>query len=277
MINPNTSLTVYLLFDTVHLIKNIRNNLIGARFFQIPQLQLELQELTLIVPAGNELWRSLHKVHDADHSLNFHLRKAPSLNYQALHPGNNKQSIHLALAIFNSKTSAAMRECLKDEDIVTPAFLELINMWLLFVDSKKRFHPHHFGNAISPNTLKDKRTFPLEINNWLSTWKLSKNLGLTQQTFEALMNTNAAIADLSCDLIRDGFHCVLNGRLPTDPLERRFSQYRQMSGGRFLVSLTEILRSEKIITYQILLKRDIDFSELTVSSTDEINKLTSDF
>ena len=68
IINPNTSLIVYFFFDTVHLIKNIRNNLIGARFIQIPQLQLELQELTLIVPAGNVFWRSLHKVHDADHS-----------------------------------------------------------------------------------------------------------------------------------------------------------------------------------------------------------------
>ena len=78
MINPYTSLIVYLLFDTVHLIKNIRNNLIASRFFRIPQLQLELQELTLIVPSGNVFWRSLHKVHDADSSLNFHLRKAPS-------------------------------------------------------------------------------------------------------------------------------------------------------------------------------------------------------
>ena len=91
------------------------------------------------------------------------------------------------------------------------------------------------------------------------------------------MNTNAAIADLSYDLIRDGFHYVLTGRLQTDPLERRFSQYRQMSGGRFLVSFSEIQRYEKIITYQHLLKHDIDFSGLTVSTTDEINKLTSDF
>ena len=50
-----------------------------------------------------------------------------------------------------------------------------------------------------------------------------------------------------------------------------------MSGGRFLVSLTEVLRSEKIITYQILLKRDVDIGGLTMSSTDEIHKLTSDF
>ena len=53
MINPYTSLIVYLFFDTVHLIKNFRNNLIASRFFQIPQLQLELRELTLIVPSGN--------------------------------------------------------------------------------------------------------------------------------------------------------------------------------------------------------------------------------
>ena len=96
-------------------------------------------------------------------------------------------------------------------------------------------------------------------------------MGLTIQTFEALINTNSAIADLSNDLIRNGFHYILTGRLQTDPLERRFSQYLQMSGGRFLVSLTEILRSEKIITHQILLKRDIDYSELTVSLTDDKN------
>ena len=99
-----------------------------------------------------------------------------------------------------------MREYLKGEDIVTPAFIGLINIWWLLVNSKERFHPHHFGNAISPSTLNDKRTFLLEMNNWLSTWKPSKKLVLTEQTFEALMNTNAAIADLSYDLIRDGFH-----------------------------------------------------------------------
>ena len=40
VIIPNTSLIV----DTVHLIKYNRNNVIGARFYQIAQLQLELQE-----------------------------------------------------------------------------------------------------------------------------------------------------------------------------------------------------------------------------------------
>ena len=57
-----------------------------------------------------------------------------------------------------------MREYLKDEDIVTPAFLELIDIWWLPVNSKERFHPHHFGNAISPNTLTDKRIFKRDVD-----------------------------------------------------------------------------------------------------------------
>ena len=58
---------------------------------------------------------------------------------------------------------------------------------------------------------------------------------------------NRAIADLTTDLYNEGYKYVLTGRLQTDPLERRFSQYRQMSGGRFLVSLKEINRSESIV------------------------------
>ena len=42
----------------------------------------------------------------------------------------------------------------------------------------------------------------------------------------------------------------------------RFSQYRQLSGGRFLVSLQEVLRSESIIKLKSLLKRNIDISSL---------------
>ena len=39
-----------------------------------------------------------------------------------------------------------------------------------------------------------------------------------------------------------------------------------MSGGRFLVNLTEVLWSESIISYKILLKHDIDYKPLTISS-----------
>ena len=39
----------------------------------------------------------------------------------------------------------------------------------------------------------------------------------------------------------------VTSRFQSDPLERRFGQYRLMSGGRFLVGLSDVTHSEKII------------------------------
>ena len=49
------------------------------------------------------------------------------------------------------------------------------------------------------------------------------------------------------------------GRLQSDPIERRFSQYRQMSGGRFLVSLRDVYNSERILACRSLIKEGISF------------------
>ena len=56
------------------------------------------------------------------------------------------------------------------------------------------------------------------------------------------------------DLLAEGFDYILTSRLQSDPIERRFSQYRSMSGGRFLVSLREVSTSEKILGCRSLLK-----------------------
>ena len=41
--------------------------------------------------------------------------------------------------------------------------------------------------------------------------------------------------------------------------ERRFSQYRQLNGGQFLVSLREVSSSEKLLLCRSLLKENINF------------------
>ena len=52
---------------------------------------------------------------------------------------------------------------------------------------------------------------------------------------------------------------MLTARFLTDFLERRFSRYRQMSGGRFLVGLREVLNSAEICMMTSLLKAGINF------------------
>ena len=77
------------------------------------------------------------------------------------------------------------------------------------------------------------------MNTWLCTWTTSTKFGLSKQTFSTLRQTNNAISNLSSDLLSEGFQFVLTGRMQTDAMERRFSQYRQMSGVCFLFSLSK--------------------------------------
>ena len=64
---------------------------------------------------------------------------------------------------------------------------------------------------------------------------------------------------LVLDLLTDGYQFVLTRRLQSDRLENRFLQYRQMSGGSFLVGLREVLCSEKILKCRSHLKAGIEF------------------
>ena len=61
------------------------------------------------------------------------------------------------------------------------------------------------------------------------------------------------------ELLNDGYDYILTARLQSDPIERRFSQYRQMSGGRFLVSLREVRNTERILSCRSLINNDVNF------------------
>ena len=54
------------------------------------------------------------------------------------------------------------------------------------------------------------------------------------------MRSQALLVD---ELLNDSYDFVVTVQLQSDPIELRFSQYRQMSGGRFFVSLREACRS----------------------------------
>ena len=66
---------------------------------------------------------------------------------------------------------------------------------------------------------------------------------------------------MATDLFREGFDYVIPVKFQSDPLENRFSQYRQMSGGNFLVSLREVMDSENILLCKSLLKANVNFWE----------------
>ena len=73
---------VYLFYDTVHLVKNIRNILLGNKRILFPGFEFFGFEQNMIMPGGELTWRLLHDVHDADGRCCFNLRKAQRLNAQ---------------------------------------------------------------------------------------------------------------------------------------------------------------------------------------------------
>jgi len=116
----------------------------------------------------------------------------------------------------------------------------------------------------------------LDFADWVDKWFKSQipntnKFTMSAQTSKALASTCRSLAAIIEGLLSEGYDYVLTARFQTDFLERRFSRYRQMSGGRFLVSLREVINSEKIISLLSLLKVGInvwdeDLSDDTINS-----------
>ena len=60
------------------------------------------------VTGGEISWSLLYHVHEKDAECQANLRAAPKLSNTLLHPGNCKQSVPVALAIFDLSTIAAI-------------------------------------------------------------------------------------------------------------------------------------------------------------------------
>ena len=267
ILHPSTQNRIsYLFFDSVHLLKNIRNNLLNSRRFIFPAFEYP-RFITL--PAGEISWKLLHDIFDQDEQLQANLRKAKELTYTALHPGDNRQSVPLALAIFDANTSTALKSYFPEHENAAK-FFELINLWWTMSNSKQELNMNfHIGDAAKLNDCKP--VFLRKLADWFADWKVQQSSNtekytLSKQTTSALVTTLRCTASLIEDLLNDGYSYVLTARFLTDPLERRFSRYRQMSVGRFLVGLREVNTSERILTIKSLLKESISFWEEDVVS-----------
>lgn len=253
----NNQKRTFLLFDTVHILKNIRNNLLACKKFVFPSFQFEFPYLKIYCPAGFIGWADLHALYEKDLKQQANLKKAHKLSYSVLHPGNNKQSVPLALAVFHESTIAAAKSYLPSRKDFA-GFLCVINAWWSISNSKQRFHANPLGNSIITGDMKLQ--FLQHFANWIEKWCTSPNFTLTSQTAHAIVGTVRGQIELIKELLtNDGFGYVLTSRLQSDPVERRISQYRQMSGGRFLVSLKDVINTERILACRAMLKQGISF------------------
>ena len=177
-------------------------------------------------------------------------KKAPKLIYSAVHPGNNKQNLTLALTIFHETTSDALKRYFPDW-IVAANVLSLFHKLLIVCNSKSHLNSSsRLGNAAVPDD--NKPEFFSHFPDWVEPWFECPYFMLTKIR----------------DTLEGDYNFVQNNLL-----ERYFSKYRQMSGGRFLVSLREVNNSEKILKMSIFLKNIMNFGDENVYINNNISEL----
>ena len=145
-----------------------------------------------------------------------------------------------------------------------PTISKLIHTWWVISNSKQRYNSNNkLGNAAVSNDGKPELL--RELADWLEEWQNGKipnsqKFTLSAQTNAAMVQTLRCQAALIEDLLSEGYEYVLTARFQSDPLERRNGQYRQMSGGRFLIPVKDVSRSENILKVKTLVKEGFDLT-----------------
>ena len=219
---------IYLFYDSVHLMKSIRNNLLNQKIFLFPPFEFKEFKDRICVPAGEIILQIFHHIHEKDKKLDAHLRAAPKITVSVNHPGSCKQRVPLALAIFDPTTPAAMERYFP-ADVVAARLLGLFYIWWTVSNSKNKFHSsHRLGNAAVPG---DEKPQVLQaLVEWIVNWdkikiSSSEEFTLSAQTSNTLQRTLRCHAALIEDLLQEGYNLVLTSRLQSDPIERRLGQY----------------------------------------------------
>ena len=109
---------------------------------------------------------------------------------------------------------------------------------------------------------------------WLETGSKCPSFTLTKQTSHTLVTTLRFIYNLVDDLLIENYDYILMSRFQSNPIKRNFSKYRQMSGGRFLVSLREVRKPEKILLLNSIIKADLNFWEESICVKKAIDSVT---
>ena len=75
----HNSRKIYLCYDAVHLIKNVRNSLLKCKRFIFSPFEFSGFKDPINIPRGQIAWKTFHGIFESDANLHVNLRKAPKL------------------------------------------------------------------------------------------------------------------------------------------------------------------------------------------------------
>ena len=254
----DSSRCLFFLFDFVHILKTIRNNWLNQtdynRTFTFPSFD----NLSITNTAMIEDIRILFK------SEQFaSVKQAPKLTAKSCWPTKlERQTVHLALRIFNEQTAAAIQIQNSTRDVFktqTEDFIRIVcSVWKIF----------NINTPTKGLRLRDSLSLPLIYNDsrflflsrvaeWLEHWKnLPQKYGkLSPQTFTSFHHSSMCLPKIVNYLTHTcGFDYVLSSFLQNDSLEHHFGLYRMLSGAHYHVTACQVYESERRLKISSILR-----------------------
>ena len=244
---------VFLLFDYVHILKNIRNNWLTE---MTGELTFQVDGVTRTAK-----WRHLLELHKLECDS---LVKMSDLNEVAVSPKPiERQKVSTCLRVFSEKTYHALlhHPGMEKFDGVgdTAIFINKVLTWWKILNVKSQYMDIRCNDDLQA-AISDPCDERLETI--LKFGDMALQMGgkqgkrqkqLTRDTAQAIFHTCNGLVSLCRQLLSTSHQYVLFGQFSTDPLEKEFSKLRQGSGGTYFINVQQIVEKSNINRAKLLL------------------------
>ena len=251
------SYVLFLVYDYVHIFKNIRNNWYTET---CKELSFTKNDKTYLA-----CWNDIVALYKEDSKSDVRLTK---LTHTSVFPKPlQRQSVPLVTQVFNDKTIAAFK-ALKNKvphNEGTVIFIQMIVDWFKMCNVKDKYAAiRNRDDLRSPWTPNCTAFTKLnEIAEVISTCMSSgrhRVKSLTNYTADALKDTTKFNMEAAKYLFENypKFQYILPAIFSQDPLEKFFGQARQRCGGNFYIDIVDVLAvmrmqiAHQLLTYDLL-------------------------
>ena len=208
---------IFFNFDVPHLVKSIRNNLLGKDF---------------MIDGSTISWNSIRELRNAERDKP--CRAAPKLSDRHIDPTNfQRMNVKLATQIFSASVSAAMTAGQMTGDLkdvtnsATANFVKRINDIFDCLNSRNANDANPLKRALSEKSPQVQKYLEDSLQ-WLSKWTIPGSPN--PPCFSGLRLSIQSILMLWSDLRNEDTLFLLTTRLNQDPLENLFSILRSRCG-----------------------------------------------
>ena len=252
----------FLLFDYVHLFKNIRNLWITEKMQELKYMDNGCERIAK--------WAHIAELFNVEHGDSPFLRLS-TLDYVSVFPRPiERQKVSTVLKVFSEKTIAALRLHSKvgglDGAEDTAIFMEKVLKWWKILNVKSPFMDERsLDSNVAPicDPNDSRLQYILDFGKMaldMAGKQGSRVKQLSRDTSNAIYNTCQGIVELCKYLLGSTHEYVLLGTFSTDPLEKEFGKLRQGSGGASFINVQNCIEKLRINKCMLLitLKKSIN-------------------